>query len=502
MLTGLPPISIAYPEIFLLAAGCAILVIDLFLAEDKRWVAYVLSLAALLGCAVLTVIVTGMTGGRLAYTFNGMFVSDIMASVLKMFTYVSVVLCLVYSRTYLADRGLYRGEYFVLALFATLGMTVMISANHFLTLYLGLELMSLCLYSLVALNRDSAASTEAAMKYFVLGALASGLLLYGMSMIYGATGTLEITEVAKGAARILQGDQPSGAVLAFGLVFVVSGLAFKVGVVPFHMWIPDVYHGAPSAVTLFISTGPKLAAFAMAIRLLVNGLQPLSGDTPQFQSGWQDMLIILSVLSMAIGNLAAIAQSNIKRMLAYSTISHMGFMLLGLLSGIVSGNALSAAEAWSSAMFYAVVYVLMSLGAFGMVVFLSRAGFEAERLEDFKGLNARSPWFAFIMLLLMFSLAGVPPTVGFYAKLSVLQAVLGAGHVWLAVVAVMLALVGAFYYIRVVKLMYFDEPQDSAEVRGKLDASVLLSANGLAVLALGILPQPLMQLCFYAIKGL
>ena len=502
MLTGLPPMSIAYPEIFLLAAGCAILVIDLFLAEDKRWVAYVLSLAALLGCAVLTVIVTGMTGGRLAYTFNGMFVSDIMASVLKMFTYVSVVLCLVYSRTYLADRGLYRGEYFVLALFATLGMTVMISANHFLTLYLGLELMSLCLYSLVALNRDSAASTEAAMKYFVLGALASGLLLYGMSMIYGATGTLEITEVAKGAARILQSDQPSGAVLAFGLVFVVSGLAFKVGVVPFHMWIPDVYHGAPSAVTLFISTGPKLAAFAMAIRLLVNGLQPLSGDTPQFQSGWQDMLIILSVLSMAIGNLAAIAQSNIKRMLAYSTISHMGFMLLGLLSGIVSGNALSAAEAWSSAMFYAVVYVLMSLGAFGMVVFLSRAGFEAERLEDFKGLNARSPWFAFIMLLLMFSLAGVPPTVGFYAKLSVLQAVLGAGHVWLAVVAVMLALVGAFYYIRVVKLMYFDEPQDSAEVRGKLDASVLLSANGLAVLALGILPQPLMQLCFYAIKGL
>jgi len=502
MLTGLPPMSLAYPEIFLLAAGCTILLIDLFLAEDRRWVTYVLSLAALLVCAVLTMIVTAMTGGRVAYTFNGMFVSDLMASALKMFTYVSVVLCLVYSRTYIADRGLYRGEYFVLALFATLGMMVMISANHFLTLYLGLELMSLCLVSLVALNRDSAASTEAAMKYFVLGALASGLLLYGMSMIYGATGTLEITEVAKGAARILQGDHPSRAVLAFGLVFVVSGLAFKVGVVPFHMWIPDVYHGAPTAVTLFISTGPKLAAFAMAIRLLVNALQPLSGDTPQFHSGWQDMLIILSVLSMAIGNLAAIAQSNIKRMLAYSTISHMGFMLLGLLSGIVSGNALSAAEAWSSAMFYAVVYVLMSLGAFGMVVFLSRAGFEAERLEDFKGLNARSPWFAFIMLLVMFSLAGVPPTVGFYAKLSVLQAVLGAGHVWLAVVAVMFALVGTFYYIRVVKLMYFDEPQDSAEVRGKLDISVLLSANGLAVLALGILPQPLMQLCFYAIKGL
>jgi len=494
-MSNLPIMLLAYPEIFLLGAGCAILAIDLFLTDATRWVTYALSLATLLGCALLTWIVTWMTGGQLAYTFNGMFVSDLMASVLKMFTYIAVALCLVYSRTYMADRGLYRGEYFVLALFATLGMMVMISANHFLSLYLGLELMSLCLYSLVALNRDSAVSIEAAMKYFVLGALASGLLLYGMSMIYGATGTLEITEVAKGAARILQSDHPSKIVLAFGLVFVVSGLAFKVGVVPFHMWIPDVYHGAPSAVTLFISTGPKLAAFAMAIRLLVNALPSLAAD-------WQPMLVILSVLSMAIGNLAAIAQSNIKRMLAYSTISHMGFMLLGLLSGIVGGNTLSAGEAWSSAMFYAVVYVLMSLGAFGMVVFLSRAGFEAERLEDFKGLNARSPWFAFIMLLLMFSLAGVPPTVGFYAKLAVLQAVLAAGHVWLAVVAVLFALVGTFYYIRIVKLMYFDEPQDASRVDAKLDIRVLLSANGLAMLALGILPQPLMQLCFNAIKGL
>jgi len=331
MLSDLP--FIAYPEIFLLAAGCAILVIDLFLKDAARWVTYALSLATLLGCAALTAIATYATSGQLTYTFHDMFVSDPMASVLKMFTYIAVALCLVYSRVYMAERGLYRGEYFVLALFATLGMMVMISAGHFLTLYLGLELMSLCLYSLVAINRDSALSSEAAMKYFVLGAIASGLLLYGMSMIYGATGTLQITEGARGTARILQSDHPSKAVLAFGLVFVVSGLAFKVGVVPFHMWIPDVYHGAPSAVTLFISTGPKLAAFAMAIRLLVNALQPLSGDTPQFQSGWQDMLIILSVLSMAIGNLAAIAQSNIKRMLAYSTISHMGFMLLGLLSG-------------------------------------------------------------------------------------------------------------------------------------------------------------------------
>src|SRR5260221_3544683 len=386
-----------------------------------------------------------------------------------------MALCLCASGVYMAERGLCRGEYFVLALVATLVMMVMISAGHFLTLYLGLELMSLCLYSLVALNRDSAVSSEAAMKYFVLGAIASGLLLYGMSMIYGATGTLQITEVARGTARILQSDHPSKAVLAFGLVFVVSGLAFKVGVVPFHMWIPDVYHGAPSAVTLFISTGPKLAAFAMAIRLLVNALQPLSGGTAQFPSGLPGKALVPSVLAMAIGNLAAIAQSNIKRMLAYSTISHMGFMLLGLLSGIVSGNALSAGEAWSSAMFYAVVYVLMSLGAFGMVVLLSRAGFEAERIEDFRGLNARSPWFAFIMLLLMFSLAGVPPTVGFYAKLSVLQAVLGPGPAWLSLVAVLFALVGTFYYIRIVKLMYFHETHDTAPIHSNHHGSVLAS---------------------------
>jgi NADH-quinone oxidoreductase subunit N len=503
VLSNLPLMLVAYPEIFLLAAGCAILVIDLFLPQDARWLTFALSLAALVGAAVLTLLVTVKTDGRLAHTFNGMFVFDMMASVLKTFTYLVVAVCLVYSRGYIAERGLYRGEYFVLVLFSTLGMMVMISAGHFLTLYLGLELMSLCLYSLVALNRDSAVSTEAAMKYFVLGALASGLLLYGMSMIYGMTGSLELTEVAKGVARVLQnGDPSSKSVLALGLVFVVSGLAFKVGVVPFHMWIPDVYHGAPSAVTLFISTGPKLAAFAMAIRLLVNGLEPLAGDPVLFPSGWQDMLVVLSVLSMAIGNLAAIAQSNIKRMLAYSTISHMGFMLLGLLSGVVGGNALSAPEAWSSAMFYAVVYVLMSLGAFGVVVLLSRAGFEAERIEDFRGLNARSPWFAFLMLLLMFSLAGVPPTVGFYAKLAVLQVVLGSGRVWLAVTAVGFALVGTFYYLRIVKLMYFDEPEDTTDIRPKLDMSILLSINGLAMLFLGILPQPLMQLCLNSIKGL
>jgi len=430
-------------------------------------------------------------GGPPSYAFGNMFVSDYMGNVLKLFTYMAVAACFVYSRGYLADRDLLKGEFFALALFATLGMLVMISANHFLSLYLGLELLSLCLYAMVALNRDSAASTEAAMKYFVLGALASGLLLYGMSMIYGATGTLDISAVSKA----LEGGRAAKPVLVFGLVFVVSGLAFKLGVVPFHMWIPDVYHGATSAVTLFIGSAPKLAAFAMAMRLLVNGLLELAVD-------WQQMLVILSVASMAIGNLAAIAQTNIKRMLAYSTISHMGFMLLGMLSGVVNGNWLNAADAYGAAMFYSLVYVLMSLGAFGVVVLLSRSGFEAEQLTDFKGLNRRSPWFAFVMLVMMFSLAGIPPTAGFYAKLSVLQSTLAAGQVWLAVVAVMFSLIGSFYYLRVVKLMYFDEPEDHSPVTARPDMAVVLSANGLAVLLLGILPGPLMQVCYFAIRAL
>jgi len=487
----MPDFVPAYPEIFLALMASAILITDLILPGRGRSITYGLSLLALVGCAVLTVGVVQSTAGQVTYTFSNMFVSDYMGNLLKMLTYIAVAACMVYSRGYMTDRDLFKGEFFVLMLFAMLGMMVMISANHFLTLYLGLELLSLCLYALVALNRDSAASTEAAMKYFVLGALASGLLLYGMSMIYGATGTLDISAVA----RALDGARPAKHVLVFGLVFVVAGLGFKLGVVPFHMWIPDVYHGAPTAVTLFIGSAPKLAAFAMAIRLLVNGLLALAFD-------WQQMLVIMAVLSMAIGNLAALAQTNIKRMLAYSTISHMGFMLLGLLSGVVGGNWFNAPDAYSAAMFYAIVYVLMSLGAFGMVILLSRAGFEAEHLASFKGLNQRSPWFALMMLLLMFSLAGIPPTAGFYAKLLVLQSVVAAGQVWLAVVAVLFSLVGAFYYLRVVKLMYFDEPQDTAPVRAHLDMSVLLSANGLAVLLLGILPGPLMQLCLYSIKAL
>ena len=350
MSVPMPDLLPAYAEIFLVAMASVILIADLVMPGRDRGITYGLSLLTLLGCAVLTVGVVQGTGGGVTYTFSNMFVSDYMGNLLKMLTYIAVAACLVYSRGYMSDRDLLSGEFFVLTLFAMLGMMAMISSNHFLTLYLGLELLSLCLYALVALNRDSASSTEAAMKYFVLGALASGLLLYGMSMIYGATGTLDISAVAKA----LEGGRPVKTVMVFGLVFVVAGLGFKLGVVPFHMWIPDVYHGAPTAVTLFIGSAPKLAAFAMAIRLLVNGLLPLAVD-------WQQMLVIMSVLSMAIGNLAALAQTNIKRMLAYSTISHMGFMLLGLLSGVVNNNWLNAADAYSAAMFYALLHVLIIL---------------------------------------------------------------------------------------------------------------------------------------------
>jgi NADH-quinone oxidoreductase subunit N len=418
-----------------------------------------------------------------------MFVDDLMADLLKLFLYMTVIVVLFYSRAYVLDRDVMnKGEYYVLALFATLGMMVMISANHFVTIYLGLELLSLSLYAMVAMNRDSVVSTEAAMKYFVLGALASGLLLYGMSMIYGATGTLEIT----GIAERLYGGGVNRGVLAFGLVFLVSGLAFKLGVVPFHMWIPDVYHGAPTSVTLFIGSAPKLAAFAIVMRLLVNGLITMAQD-------WQAMLVILSVLSMAIGNLAAIAQTNLKRMLAYSAISHMGFMLLGVVTGVVGGDARYALNAYSSAMFYVLAYVVMTTGTFGMILLMARAGFEAEDLDDYKGLNKRSPWFAGIMLMMMFSMAGIPFFVGFFAKFSVLQAVVAAGYIWLAVVAVLFSLIGAFYYLRVVKMMYFDPPADASPLTAGMDMRILISANGLAVALLGIFPQMLMSLCAYAL---
>ena len=479
-MTYILPLSPAYPELFLLAMVCVILVADLFVSDDNRIVTYALTQLSLGGCVAITWVTAS---AEPAYTFSGMFVDDMMSDVLKLLTYLGVMTMLVYSRAYLAARGLFRGEFFTLTLFATLGMMVMISANHLLTLYLGLELMSLSLYAMVALQRDSATATEAAMKYFVLGALASGMLLYGMSMLYGATGTLEITRLAEVVANLGSRD----VVLVFALVFIVAGLGFKLSAVPFHMWVPDVYHGAPTAVTLFIGSAPKLAAFAFVMRLLVQGL-----GAEQLVAQWQPMLIVMAVLSLAIGNVTAIAQTNLKRMLAYSTIGHMGFLLLGILSGDLIG--------YGAGMFYVVVYVLMNLGSFGMILLLSREGFEAENLEDFKGLSARSPWYAFMMLLLMFSMAGVPPTVGFYAKLSVLQAVINAGYVWLAVVAVLFSLIGAYYYIRLVKLMYFDAPSDSAPIAPRGDVRALISANGLAMLLFGVMPEPLMALCLYSIQ--
>jgi NADH-quinone oxidoreductase subunit N len=485
----------ALPEIILLVGACVILITDLFVKSERRTTTFALAHVVLLLCAMATFFIQWGSGTTKFYLFNGLFVSDVMSNVLKFAAYLTVSVTLVYSRQYLLDRNLLKGEFFALLLFALLGVMVMISANSFLTVYLGLELLSLCLYAMVALNRDSVASTEAAMKYFVLGALASGMLLYGMSMIYGATGHLSIPEIAR-QISVLSKDGIQHGFLIFGLVFVVSGIAFKLGVVPFHMWIPDVYHGAPTAVTLVIGTVPKLAAFAVAIRVLGTSLIDLAQD-------WQQMFVILAVLSMALGNITAIAQSNLKRMLAYSTIAHMGFMLLGLLSGWVGGNLLNKDDAYAAAMFYTVVYVLMSLGSFGLLVFLSHKGFECENLEDLKGLNRRNPWYAFMVLLLMFSLAGVPPTVGFYAKLAVLSAAVNAGQVWLAVVAVVFSLIGAYYYLRIVKLMYFDEPKDETPFTGQaLGPRVLLSANGLALLALGVLPQPLMSLCFAAIKSL
>ena len=481
-----PNLLPAAPEIFLVVMALAILLIDLLVKDSRRTVTFALTQLALIGCAAIQF---ATSTGEITYTFSNMFVDDLMSDLLKLFLYMTVLIVMFYSRGYIIEReAMNKGEYYVLALFATLGMMVMISANHFLTIYIGLELLSLSLYAMVAMNRDSVVSTEAAMKYFVLGALASGLLLYGMSMIYGATGTLEIT----GIAERLYGGGVNKTVMVFGLVFLVAGLAFKLGVVPFHMWIPDVYHGAPTSVTLFIGSAPKLAAFAIVMRLLVNGLITMAED-------WQSMLIILSVLSMAIGNLAAIAQTNLKRMLAYSAISHMGFMLLGLLAGVVGGDPRFALNAYSSSMFYVIAYVLMSAGTFGMILLMSRAGFEADELEDLKGLNKRSPWFAGIMLMLMFSMAGVPFFIGFFAKFSVLQAVVAAGYMWLAIVAVLMSLIGAFYYLRVVKLMYFDAPVDEAPLSAALDMRILISANGLAVAFLGLFPQVIMSLCAYAL---
>jgi len=430
--------------------------------------------------------------GSTLYSLHNMVVSDPMGNWLKMFATLAVIVTLVYALPYAADRDMLRGgEMYSLSLFSLLGMFIMISGNNFLMIYLGLELLTLSSYALVALRRDHVLATEAAMKYFVLGALASGFLLYGLSMIYGATGSLDISTVLN---TILSG-RVNAQVLTFGLVFVVAGLAFKLGVVPFHMWVPDVYQGAPTAVTLMLGGAPKLAAFAITVRLLVEGLLPLAVD-------WQQMLMLLAIGSLLIGNLAAIMQVNLKRMLAFSTIAQMGFVLLGLMSGVVSGNTLSAANAYSSAMFYVLTYVLTTLASFGVILLLAREGFESEEIADFAGLNQRSPLYAAIMGICLFSLAGIPPMVGFYAKLSILQALVTTGetlHIALAVFAVIMSLVGAFYYLRVVKVMYFDEPITATQVSAPTDVRLVLSVNGLMVLGLGLLPGGLMALCADAI---
>jgi NADH-quinone oxidoreductase subunit N len=468
----------ALPEIVLLASACAVLLIDLFLPDERRAVSYWL---AQIGLLVTTWTILYGFHPTPVRAFGGMFVADALGDVLKFVSCVSVVLTLFYSRSYLSARGLLRGEAFVLMMLSLLGMMVMISAGSMLTLYLGLELQSLSLYALVALQRDSKVAVEAAMKYFVLGALASGLLLYGMSMLYGATGSLDLNQIA----AVILANASNRLILVFGLVFALSGIAFKLGAVPYHMWIPDVYEGAPTPITLFIGAAPKLAIFAFMMRLLVGSLTAIAFD-------WQSMLLVLSLLSMILGNVVAIAQSSIKRMLAYSTIANMGYMLMGFIT----------ADQWgySAAMFYAITYVITTMAGFGIVLLLTRAGFEADKLDDFKGLNRRSAWYAFLMLLVMFSLAGVPPTVGFYAKFAVFEAALSVGLVWFVVVAVLASLVGAFYYVRVVKLMYFDEPVDNSPIVVRADMSVLLSLNGLALLFLGIFPQMLMGVCYVAVR--
>jgi NADH-quinone oxidoreductase subunit N len=479
-----------YPEIVLLAMACVIALVDLAVTSPRRTATYVLTLLTLGVVAVLEAFYA--TGGQTIYGFGGMTVSDPMSNWLKCFASVAMMVTLVYGRPYSADRGMMRGgEVFTLGMFSLLGMFIMISGSNFLVIYMGLELLTLSSYALVALRRDSAIASEAAMKYFVLGALASGFLLYGLSMMYGATGSLDIAAVFKA----INSGNVKHQVLVFGLVFIVAGLGFKLGVVPFHMWVPDVYQGAPTSVTLMIGGAPKLAAFAITIRLLVEGMLPLAID-------WQQMLAVLSVGSLLVGNLAAIAQTNLKRMLAYSTISQMGFVLIGLLSGIVNGNTLSATTAYSSAMFYVITYVLTTLATFGVILILARDGFESDEITDLAGLNQRSPMYAAIMAICMFSLAGVPPMVGFYAKLSVLQSLVSSGQtpqIALAIFAVMMSLIGAFYYLRVVKVMYFDEPITATTVSAGADVRTVLTINGALVLLLGLFPSGLMALCADAI---
>lgn len=473
-----PDIAPAAPELLLMVMACAVLVADVYLGHRLRALTYQLTQVSVVATAVLCI---AMMPHETVIGFSGTFVSDPLSGTLKVAMLLIGYYAFFYARAYLEPRGEMQGEYFVLGLFSLLGMMVLVSANSLLTVYLGLELMSLCLYAMVALRRDSTTACEAAMKYFVLGALASGMLLYGMSLIYGVTGSIQIDHIAEAAGSV----DRTNLVLVLGLVFVLVGVAFKLGAVPFHMWVPDVYEGAPTSVTLFIGTAPKIAAFGMLMRLLVGGLESLSAD-------WSQMLSILAVLSIGLGNVVAISQSNIKRMLAYSTIAHVGFLFLGIIAATPGGYAAS--------MFYIITYVLMALGSFGMVIALGRKDYEADRLEDFKGLAREHPWFAFLVLVLMLSMAGVPPFLGFWAKWAVLREVIAAGHTWLAVVAVAFSVVGLFYYLRVVRHVYFDEPSGEIVIARGHDLRVMLSSNALVILALGIYPGALMALCISALN--
>lgn len=471
-------LQLALPEIFMLTMACVVLLADLFIPAKRRGLTHLLGTLVLIFAAILTARLM-MSPGDVAYAFSGTFVRDRFGDILKIFAYLTLAGVFVYAKHYLRQFDLYKGEFYTLSLFGLLGIMVMISAASLLTLYLGLELLALSTYALVALNRDSLQGSEAAMKYFILGSLASGLLLYGMSLIYGATGSLDLAAISAS----LDGGAGESLLLTFGLVFVVVGVAFKLGVVPMHMWVPDVYHGAPLATTLFIATVPKIASLALVVRLLEDGLGNLHGD-------WQLMLAIIAALSLILGNLAAIAQTNIKRMLAYSTISHMGFMLLGILAGTNEGYA--------AAMFYTLAYVFMSAGAFAVVILVSNGEREADQIDDLKGLAKRNPWYAFMMLMLMFSLAGIPVFLGFFAKWQVIAATISAGFTGLAVLAVVMAVVGAFYYLRVVKVMYFDEPEDTSIITVPVDFLALLTINGVGVLALGIFSSGLIKLCVSA----
>lgn len=467
-------ITIALPEIFLLSTICLILLLDVFLRENCRMVTYLLTQVALLATALLAY---GAMDGEKVIGLNGMYVRDDLAGVLKISILLLTFSVFVYARKYLKDRNIWVSEFFLLALFAVLGMLVMVSANHLLVIYLGLELLALSMYALVAFNRDDGRSSEAAMKYFVLGAIASGLLLYGISILYGLSGKLEFTEVLVyiNAQNVLENIP-----LLFALVFIVAGIAFKFGAVPFHMWVPDVYQGAPTAVTMFLGSVPKLAALAMLLRVLAESMGAA-------QPGWAQLLLVFGLLSVFLGNLIAIAQFNLKRMLAYSTIAHMGFILLGALTGTTEG--------YSAALFYTITYAMMAAGGFAILILLGREGFEAETLDDLKGLNERNPWYAFIMMVFLFSMAGIPPTVGFYAKLSIIQAVMQAEYLWPAVFMVVMSVIGAYYYLRAIKMMYFDKPEQTAPIQAELDFSVLISVNGVLMVLLGLFPSALMGIC-------